>query len=450
MYYKYIIHQKLQEGIYSRLVRLTNMESSHKQTIVVIGETGVGKSTLCNCIIGKEFFQTGEQLMTGCTMEAMAFSGKTIFDDLVKIIDTCGYNDPEGKDYENSLKMVNLIKGQSQGINSFLLVFNGQNIRWNVATIKILELLDATFPDFWTNVIVVINFMPQSEGEIRKRQRSGRSDIQIRTTIKNELSKKFGIPSTQSLPVYCVDCFYDDRIDSEKDHFIGSLKNILTSSKSLSPYKPDRVQAQKTEIMKLEEGKKQAEEKAQRKIDKLQEKLKEKEREDNRRIQENRKLRIQMEQMARQKSESQDQKIQDLEKQIKGIRKEKYDDEEEKRQIREQQKRDYDLQIELLKIAEIEKFQKQLAIQEAARKKANKPQEIESLMRKISIKEHEIEENGKHKRLLIKGGPQCAKCLERKDKLVGTVCKQYTDEKKKQDEYELKELKEQLAQKYAE
>ena len=55
--------------------------------------------------------------------------------------------------------MIKVIKEQKK-INAFLLVFNGQNIRWNQATWQILTLFDQMFPQFWKNVIIVVNFFP--------------------------------------------------------------------------------------------------------------------------------------------------------------------------------------------------------------------------------------------------------------------------------------------------
>lgn len=72
---------------------------------VMIGETGVGKSTLGNALLKKE-----ECFKTGPGIEAITEKARTedgtllgLGQQSVSITDTQGYNDPNGKDFDNAI-----------------------------------------------------------------------------------------------------------------------------------------------------------------------------------------------------------------------------------------------------------------------------------------------------------------------------------------------------------
>lgn len=144
--------------------------------LVVIGETGNGKSTLCNKLICKNLFKEYATLTKSGTQKAVCIEGRNFMGELIRVIDTQGYSDTDGKDFTNSKQMIELIKNEGT-VNAFLLVFNGSLARWNSATLGVLDLLGQNFPRFWDNVIVILNFMPQDKKAIKRRE-SARSDAE--------------------------------------------------------------------------------------------------------------------------------------------------------------------------------------------------------------------------------------------------------------------------------
>lgn len=106
--------------------------------IVVVGETGNGKSTLCNTLIGKNniFKESSEP-----ECETKITSGQYgIFDKFKTfIIDTPGVGDPEHSDSEHLTKMIQYVK-KNPKVSVIILVFNGLNVKFTSNERRILEL----------------------------------------------------------------------------------------------------------------------------------------------------------------------------------------------------------------------------------------------------------------------------------------------------------------------
>jgi hypothetical protein len=59
-----------------------------------------------------------------------------------------------------------------------------------------------------------------------------------------------------SLPVYIIDCEYDEEEDDEKTAFTAAFENTLSSAKLKKPYNPQGATAATPINVKLEEEKK--------------------------------------------------------------------------------------------------------------------------------------------------------------------------------------------------
>ena len=137
--------------------------------IAVIGKTGAGKSSLCNKLVGDDHFKVGDDMLQGVT-QITSYTDAKIKENDFRIIDTQGYCDPEGKDFENSQQMLKILKEQTC-IHAFILVLNGNDIRWDAGQLQMLDLLHQTFPMIWANVIIVINHLSQDAKAINKRSK---------------------------------------------------------------------------------------------------------------------------------------------------------------------------------------------------------------------------------------------------------------------------------------
>lgn len=222
------------------------MNTNECDTIVIIGETGVGKSTLANAILGKDAFRPFTGLDAG-TLKA-DYSYGYLFNHpnspQVRIVDTQGYNDPKGRDKEHAEQMIKLIKKFPE-VNLFLLVFNGNNIRWNAATWEILSLFDKMFPEFWDNCLIVINFWCENDNDKMRRNLIGRTEGSVRDEIFENLRKRFGKNYYTIEYLDAIAYLYNDK-HPEKQLLLNKIKTLQIMWANMPPYYTDRVKAAQT------------------------------------------------------------------------------------------------------------------------------------------------------------------------------------------------------------
>ena len=147
-----------------------------RTVLAVIGKTGAGKSTFCNKLVGKAHFMVGDDMLKGVT-QLTSYTDVKINEHDFRVIDTQGYSDPNGKDFKNSKQMLMIMKEQTC-IHAFILVLDGNDVRWDAGQRQMLDLLHQTFPMIWENVIIVINRLPQDENSIDRRKKK-RSDPKL-------------------------------------------------------------------------------------------------------------------------------------------------------------------------------------------------------------------------------------------------------------------------------
>ena len=107
-------------------------------TLVIIGKTGTGKSTLANAFLlgenpdDEEMFNTSSSI-NACTYLTSAAEGtllKNGFNPL-KVVDTPGLSESMSKDAEHVINMIKFLKKDVRFVKAFCFTVNGQETRFD-------------------------------------------------------------------------------------------------------------------------------------------------------------------------------------------------------------------------------------------------------------------------------------------------------------------------------
>jgi hypothetical protein len=178
------------------------MTATLTQTILLIGETGVGKSTLGNALLNTKAFTTGRNLM-GVTDTTMPAS--MLIDGINRcVLDTPGFEDPHGNDADERhlSEMVNYLRGYKKGIHVIALVVQTNDVRLTLVIQKIIQQLNLMFnnPDVWKYFSFVFSFWNPAFG-------INRDDLSLefKGTVGTMIMKITGINYMPDIPTFFVD-----------------------------------------------------------------------------------------------------------------------------------------------------------------------------------------------------------------------------------------------------
>ena len=341
--------------------------------IMLIGETGVGKSQLGNFLLQKECFKVG--INNKSETDRISEFSSNLEDMKVTIIDTPGLNDTFSRDEEN----MNLIVEKFQNdisIDGMILVYSFKTPRKvpkheellkNLITIFGKDLLESRLKVIFTNCTVGIE---RDNEEEHKEEIQKKDTKEFLLNMVKEDDMIF-VNSKMSLYKYFQKNILDlfkNFLEIKRKH--GSIKSALIKKKELEFIEKQKEEAER----KRKELEKQKEEE-ERKRKELE---KQKEEEERKRKEEERKRK----ELEKQKEEE-ERKRKEEERKRKEMEKQK-EEEERKRKEMEKQKEE-----EERKRKEVEKQKEE---EERKRKEVEKQKEEEERKRKEMEKQKEEEE----------------------------------------------------------
>eukprot|EP01103_Thecamoeba_quadrilineata_P007850 TRINITY_DN17670_c0_g1_i1.p1 TRINITY_DN17670_c0_g1~~TRINITY_DN17670_c0_g1_i1.p1 ORF type:complete len:485 (+),score=62.98 TRINITY_DN17670_c0_g1_i1:4-1458(+) len=160
----------------------------HEFSVVVLGETGNGKSQLCNFLSGSELYpaSSGANSKTEETtinvVDVIGLGRK------VRLCDTPGMNDSENRDSKHIEKMVTILK-QVDDVKAFILVINSEQPRFSDRMKQICKLFRDVFKaDYLVNLCLVFTRWYWDKATEGRRQRSGKDQKTVRKEF-NEILK---------------------------------------------------------------------------------------------------------------------------------------------------------------------------------------------------------------------------------------------------------------------
>ena len=165
------------DKIQRRPCRCSDLAELPRPRILLLGRTGVGKSSLGNQLLGgRDAFAVGHGSDSETTEIAFT-TGRFLGDgECLTIIDTPGAKDTGGRDYRHSLEMQKVLKHEIGSVDVFLLLFSGQSTRFDESTVELLLWYEAIFGrQMWKHVVTETTFWSHSAraAEFRSRERDG-------------------------------------------------------------------------------------------------------------------------------------------------------------------------------------------------------------------------------------------------------------------------------------
>jgi len=184
-----------------------NKNDYETHSFILLGKTGVGKSSLCNNICKENKFEVSDSFES-CTTET---SSQTIINDEKKykllIIDTPGFDDTEGRDDKNIETMKNYIK-ENERIKGIIIVIDFTNVRFDRSLQNSIKIIADLFPltNFWEHVIIVWSHY-DSKNIAKKQNIEGNNFISTKSlqNLFNDLEKNNKITKPSSLQMKFID-----------------------------------------------------------------------------------------------------------------------------------------------------------------------------------------------------------------------------------------------------
>ena len=198
------------------------------KTILLIGETGTGKSSLGNFIVGENVFEVSDK-PEGCTKKLIEKQSK-IFKN-IEVIDTAGYNDSKNfdkKNYENILEYLS----NKKKLELILMTFNYQFPRLTNSNKNFIRFLSNAFPKNICHHLAFafthFDYIYQQKLIKNKNIAIGLEKkkfiLQIMKIISEETNEKlFTEP-----PIIFIDSVFKDK------YSISQLNNLISFTKTLT------------------------------------------------------------------------------------------------------------------------------------------------------------------------------------------------------------------------
>ena len=203
------------------------MANNSEFSVLLLGQTGTGKSTLGNFLIGEEIFEESDE-PDSCTMKTNYKNSK--LNPEMNVIDTPGIQDSNNNDNSNYEEMVKVIKG-IKNIHLILIIFNFLSPRLTASIQYMIKFLSNVFPNLPDHLgIVFTNYdheyqLQFSNGKDPRDIKRNKFVPQIMKLIGQSINKE----ELKNAPTYFIESKKKDDLSKRE------LTNLIYLAKILPP-----------------------------------------------------------------------------------------------------------------------------------------------------------------------------------------------------------------------
>ena len=219
--------------------------------IVILGGTGVGKSSLANVLLGRDRSFNGSEFQDGCfrvspditsgtTKKTCPDSGHWLGlenNPEVTIIDTPGFGSVVADDQETTDNLINTLKDDIKYVHAFVDAFKSTDNRITNSLRSMIYLFEKMFgKGFWKNVILETTWWNFSE-EIEDNRQSEGITMETVTAQRNrnfQNDPKFSL--NHNLPSVFIDSFYKKDDPKQVQMYRSQTQKLLDFAKGRKPF----------------------------------------------------------------------------------------------------------------------------------------------------------------------------------------------------------------------
>ena len=249
---------------------VANEEAFASPRIVILGATGVGKSSLANVLRGRDKNYNGDSFKDGCfKVLGLHNGGKTVTKKTCPdqgpwlgissntnftVIDTPGFGNDIDKEEEAAIDgLIDVLKDEIKFVHAFVIAFKQQDNRMSRSLKSMLKLFQKMFGEqFWQNVILEATHWGYSKQDYKTRKETvpRLTEIYWAIQMNKMLEDEFGV--SFNLSAVYIDTYFDKSVPRERNAFNKYTKKLWNFASSRTPFECKDIKVALTEIKSLQ------------------------------------------------------------------------------------------------------------------------------------------------------------------------------------------------------
>ena len=219
--------------------------------IVVLGATGVGKSSLANVLLGRDKNYDGRLFGNGCfmvstgldsiTRDTCADQGYWLGDNntqkMFTVIDTPGFGDSLVEEEKTIENLVTTLRDEIKQVHVFVIAFKQNDNRMTNSLRSMISLFEKMFgKHFWDNAILEATHWNHGEDAVRIRGESRPPMTQQYWSNEFNRILKAEYSLDQNLQTVFIDTFYHEDSEYEIEAFNNNTRLLWEYALSREPF----------------------------------------------------------------------------------------------------------------------------------------------------------------------------------------------------------------------